>query len=379
MRLAVYTDYAYHRVGGQVYAERAFAIFLADLATRIDRMVVIGRLSPSSASARYPLGDVDFVPLPFYPSLAEPRRAMGAMARSLGHLWRGLDDVDAVWVLGPHLMALPLSLFAVLRRRRLVIGVRQEYPEYVRNRHPGRRSWHLIARMLEASFQALGRTCRAIVVGPRLAHLYRRSRRLLEVAVSLCRSEDIVTADQAAARDYSSELRLLSVGRVDSEKNPLLLADALAALRTDDERWKLVVCGEGPLESELAARLDELGQQGAYEMRGYVPHEDLVPLYRESHALAHVSLTEGLPQVVLEALAAGLPAVATDVGGISEALGEAVTVVPSGEAGPLAAEIRRLASDPARRAAQVGAGLEWIARHTLEAETERVAAFIAAD
>ena len=83
MRLAVYTDYAYHRVGEQVYAERAFAIFLAELATRIDRMVVIGRLSPGSAAARYSLGDVDFVPLPFYPSLAEPLRAMGAMARSL--------------------------------------------------------------------------------------------------------------------------------------------------------------------------------------------------------------------------------------------------------------------------------------------------------
>ena len=265
-----------------------------------------------------------------------------------------------------------------MRRRRLVIGVRQEYPEYVRNRHPGRRSWHVIARILEASFQALGRTCRAIVVGPRLAHLYRRSRRLLEIAVSLCRAGDIVSAEQASGRDYASELRLISVGRVDSEKNPLLLADALAALRAGDDRWKLIVCGEGPLEGELAARLDALGQQGAYEIRGYVPHDELGALYRDSHALAHVSLTEGLPQVVLEALAAGLPAVATDVGGISEALGDAVTVVPSGDAAALAAEIRGLATDSSRRATQVEAGIEWIGRHTLEAETDRVAAFISA-
>ncbi len=376
MRLAVYTDYAYHRIGDRVYAERAFALFLAELATRIERMVVIGRLSPGSSSARYDLGEVDFVPLPFYPSLAEPFRAMGAMARSLGGLWRGLDDVDAVWVLGPHLMAAPLALFALLRRRRLILGVRQEYPLYVRNRHPGRRGWHFIADALEGSFRALARVSSVIVVGPVLARSYARSRRLLEIAVSLCRRQDIVEPAEAARRDYSSELLLLSVGRIDTEKNPLLLADALADLRSRDPRWRLVVCGEGPLEDELVQRLDSLGQTGAYDLRGYVPHGDLRSAYEECHVLAHVSLTEGLPQVVLEALAAGLPVVATDVGGIRDALGDAVSLVPSRDAEALAEEAGALGGDGARRAAQVERGIEWIGAHTLESETERVAAFI---
>ena len=87
VRLAIYTDYAYHQRKGRIYAERAFALFLAELATRIDRTVVIGRLSPEPSKARYDLGDVDFVPLPFYRSLAEPLSALRAIAGSLRSLW----------------------------------------------------------------------------------------------------------------------------------------------------------------------------------------------------------------------------------------------------------------------------------------------------
>jgi glycosyltransferase involved in cell wall biosynthesis len=377
VRLAVYTDYAYHRQDGRVYAERAFALFLAELATRIDRAVVIGRLSPEPSRARYDLGDVDFVPLPFYRTLAEPLSALRAMAGSLRGLWRGLDEVDAVWVIGPHLLALPFALFALVRRRRLVLGVRQEYPQYVRNRHPARRSWHWFARLLEGGFRLLGRVSAVIAVGPRIAEHYRHSRRLLQIAVSVTPEREILTLEAASERDYGGELRLLSVGRLDSEKNPLLLADALALLRRSDPRWRLVVCGEGALESSLAKRLEELGVAGAAELLGYVPHERLAEVYRSSHVLAHVSLTEGLPQVLFEAFAAGLPVVATDVGGIAGFAGTAVRLVPPGDVAAIASAADEIATDPGERGRLVAAGLETVRRHTLEREAARVAAFIA--
>lgn len=376
MRVAVYTDYAYQRVGSAVYAERAFALFLAALALEVERVVVIGRLSPGSASARYDLGDVGFVPLPFYKTLAEPGRAMRAMARSLRRVWRGLDDVDAIWVIGPHLLAVPIAMFAVLRRRVLILGVRQEYPLYVRNRHPNRRAWHLVAWALEWTFRALARFSSVIVVGPVLADSYAHSRRLLEIAVSLSPAASIVPLDEAMERDYGGPLTLLSVGRIDTEKNPLLLADVLQRLRTKDPRWRLVVCGEGELEDALSERLASLGLSEASELRGYVAHEQLRELYRSSHVLAHVSHTEGLPQVMPEALAAGLPVVATDVGGIGDALGDAVALVPPGDGAAISAAAERLATDPEERSRQIGRGIAWIDEHTLEAEVDRVARFL---
>lgn len=375
MRLAVYTDYAYHRVGDRVYAERAFALFLASLAGKVDRMVVAGRLSPDASKARYSLGDVDFVALPFYRSLAEPLKALPAMARSLGRLWRALDDVDAIWVIGPHLLTFPIAAIAALRRRRLLLGVRQEYVEYVRNRHPRRTAWHLFARILEGSFQLLARFCPVIVVGPRLAEIYAKAPLLLEISVSLIGPADIVSAEAAIDRDYGEgPLRMLSVGRLDREKDPLLLADVLAKA---DPRWRLVVCGEGSLESELAERLRELGVADRAELRGYVAHDEGLPkLYRDAHALVHISRTEGVPQVLFEAFAAGLPVVATDVGGISGVVGQAALLFGAGDATEAASLLDRLIDDEGLRRRLIQEGNAVARAHTLDAETDRVADFV---
>ena len=263
------------------------------------------------------------------------------------------------------------------RRRRVFLGVRRDLPEYVGNRHPGRRAFLLAARMLDAAYRALGRRCPTIVVGPALAERYGASRRILEIAVSLVEPADVLSLEQATARRYDGDLTIISVGRIDQEKNPLVLADVLAALLADDPRWRLVVCGEGPLEEPLRARLEALHVDHRARLAGYVEHgEALLQEYRNAHFLLHTSWTEGLPQVLVEALAAGLPVVATDVGGIRKALGDAVRLVAPGDPPVAAAELRALAGDPAAREGLVFVGLEYARAHTIDAEVERVAAFL---
>lgn len=378
MRLAVYTDYAYHRLGGEVRAERAFAIFLAGLANEFDRLVLIGRLSPDGARARYPVGArAELVPLPFYASLARPWRALPAFARSLIAFWRGLDEVDCVWLLGPHPLAICFALLATARRRRVVLGVRQDLPAYVRNRHPGRFGLLAAALALEGAYRVLARFFPVVVVGPDLARRYRSSRALLELTVSLIEEDDLVSPDEAAARRYDGELRVLSVGRLDPEKNPLLLAEVLARLATDGHDWRLVVCGEGSMQEKLEARLVQLGLEERVDLLGYVPFgEPLLAVYRSSHMLLHVSLTEGLPQVLLEAFAAGLPVVATDVGGIAGAVGKAARMVPPGSAEAAARQLAGLAADPRGRRALVEAGHAIACARTATAERRRLAEFL---
>ncbi len=381
MKVAVYTDYPYHRVDGEVYAERAFAVFLARLAEELGGLTVIGRLDPSGERARYPLGPgVELVPLPFYGRLTEPVPALRGMLGSLGRFWRALDAVEVVWLLGPHPLAFAFAALARLRRRRVVLGVRQDLPEYVRNRHPGRRPVQFAAELMERGFRALGRRCGVVVVGPAIAAGYLRSRRLLEIAVSLVDADQVVDPATASARLYEEPLTALSVGRLEEEKNPLLLADALAALRRRDPRWRLVVCGEGSLEGALRERLAELGVADAAELRGYLPLDGgLGELYRGSHALLHVSWTEGLPQVLFEAFAAGLPTVATDVGGIAAAVGEAVLLVPPGDAEAPAEALARIGAEPELRARLVAAGNAAVEPRTLQAEVARTARFLGDD
>ncbi|HEU0019223.1 MAG TPA: glycosyltransferase [Thermoleophilaceae bacterium] len=378
MRLAVYTDYAYGRADGAVFAERAFVRFLEGVASHVDAMVLIGRLNPELGQSHYRVDDaIDFRPLPFYPSLAQPVEAIGAMARSLGRFWNAIDDVDCVWLLGPHPLELLFAALAVARGKRVTLGVRQDLPAYSRARHPERSGFHRIADLLDWSWRLLARRCRTVVVGPELAKRYAAARELLPIAVSLVRDSDLVDPDAAARRDWSGERQVLSVGRLEAEKNPLLLADILAALVADDQRWRLVVCGEGPLAADLAARLEELGVAEHAELAGYMPIDGgLGDLYRQSQALLHVSWTEGMPQVLLEAFAAGTPIVGTAVGGVPGAVGDDALLVPPGDVTAPVEALRRLAAEPELRERLVRGGIERVRRQTLDAESKRVADFL---
>lgn len=376
MRLAVYLDYVHRREGSTIYAPRAFALFVAGLRPSFDRLVVAGRVDPRPGRSHYPLDGVDFLELPHYESAASPAGLARAAAGALRRWDSAVRDADVVWVLGPQGLALPLVALGLARRKRVVLGVRQDLPEYARSRHPRRRLVHAAADLLDGAFRVLARFLPVIVVGPALAAGYRRGRAVLPLTVSLT-SEKELAAPPPARRWDGDELRVLSVGRLEREKNPLLLADVLARLRAADPRWRLVVCGEGPLDGALRARLSELGLSSAADLRGYLPLDDgLRDAYREAHALLHVSWTEGLPQVLFEAFAASLPVVATAVGSVREAAGDAVLLVAPGDPDAPAAHLASLARDEALRERLVRAGLERARAHSMEAELAGAARFL---
>ena len=380
MRLAVYTDYAYRQDhDGAVYADRAFVKFVLEMEHSLDKLVLLGRANPEPGRSHYRLPpEVEFVPLPHYPSLNHPLKMLGAIPRSLVRFWKALDDVDAAWLLGPYLIAIFFALLARLRGKPVVLGVRQDLPQYVANRHPGRRPVLWAAIVLDKTFRALSRRLPVVVVGPDLAQNYRRACALLPISVSLVTEQDL-EREATIERSYGGDLQILSVGRLETEKNPLLLADVLALLRNEDPRWRLVVCGEGHLEDDLAARLSALGLEKFASLPGYVPIDGgLRELYEQSHFLLHVAWTEGFPQTIVEAFGARLPVVATAVGGVPEGVGDAALLIPPGDAEAAADALRRLADDAAQRERLTDAGLALVRENTLERASRRVVDFIAA-
>ena len=382
MRLAVYTDYEYRSDGTRRYGQRAFVVFLEALRERVEELVLVGRLDPKPGSSHYPLHeDTELVGLPHYESLGHPLAVARSLLVSVKLFWRLLDEVDTVWVLGPYPHSVLLALLSIARRRRLVLGVRQDMPLYVRSRRPDRRWMHWSADLLEAIWRLLARRYPVVVVGPELERKYREghARSVLATAVSLVSESDLAEAAAAvSARDYSGELTLLTVGRLDAEKNPLLLAEVAALLAAGGRRWRLLVCGDGPMREQLQQRLDQLGLQRDVELLGYVPIDGgLLDLYRNSHAFLHVSWTEGYPQVLVEAFASGLPTVATAVGGVAAAADGAALLVEPNDAAAAAAALERIAAEPRLREELIAAGLERARGGTLEAATERLATYLA--
>lgn len=156
---------------------------------------------------------------------------------------------------------------------------------------------------------------------------------------------------------------MLFVGNLLPVKNPLMLVDAWASASAQLEAQpKLVMAGQGPLESAIRARAAEYKLSEHLTLTGGIDSNAVARWMGAADLLCLTSHNEGLPNVVIEALACELPVLATDVGGISELVdgkkGGALT--GPGDTEAYAAAMIELIADPAGKQAQGdGAAYSW--------------------
>lgn len=132
---------------------------------------------------------------------------------------------------------------------------------------------------------------------------------------------------------------VIAVTRLVPIKNLHLLLAAVARARATDPAIVLVLVGDGPLRAELEARAAALGVADAVRFAGYVPQSETAAWYRTADLFALSSDFDNSPNVVLEAMASGLPIVATDVGGLRDYVTppEGGSLTPKGDAEAFAA------------------------------------------
>ena len=154
----------------------------------------------------------------------------------------------------------------------------------------------------------------------------------------------------------------LAMGRLHPQKDYATLLAAFARLVDEHPPARLRIAGEGRLAGELTALVDELGLAGRARLVGL--RDDVPRLLGAADALVLASAWEGLPNVVMEAMAAGLPCVATRVGGVPELVedGRTGTLVPPGDPGALARAMAGImALPPAEREAMGERGRATVA------------------
>ncbi len=144
-------------------------------------------------------------------------------------------------------------------------------------------------------------------------------------------------------------LTLGVAARLEPVKGIDYLLDAVADLRKRTVAVCLKIAGRGSLEAKLADRCRELGIAASVEFLGQL--DDLRPFYNSLDLFVLPSLSEGLPLALLEAMACGKPAVATNVSGTCEVIRDGVDglLVPAQDAAALSRAIQRLAENPALR------------------------------
>lgn len=141
--------------------------------------------------------------------------------------------------------------------------------------------------------------------------------------------------------------RLIMVARFEEQKDHKTLLEALSELK--DLPWQLELVGDGPLRSEMDRLGEKFGIKHRIDFVGAV--DDVVQRLAKAQIFVLTSRWEGFPRSILEAMRAGLPVVASDVGGVAEAVDDGVSgfVVPRGDVEALKQRLQRLLLDPELR------------------------------
>jgi glycosyltransferase involved in cell wall biosynthesis len=138
----------------------------------------------------------------------------------------------------------------------------------------------------------------------------------------------------SAPRDYTSRQqpwKICSVGRLESQKGYAYLLEACAAIaRIDRSLFTLELIGKGPLERDLREQAHALGISDLVTLRGFVQWGPaLFQILQQSDLFVLPSITEGMPRAAIEAMACGLPVIASAVGGLPEILPDKCLVPPA--------------------------------------------------
>jgi glycosyltransferase involved in cell wall biosynthesis len=157
---------------------------------------------------------------------------------------------------------------------------------------------------------------------------------------------DVASAPRWSPAERERPL-IVAVGRLKAPKDFPTLIRALSGLRPDS--FEAVIVGEGPDRPRLEEEIEALGLSGRVRLAG--ERRDVPELLAAADVFVLPSASEGLPVSVLEAMAAGLPVIASRVGGVPEQVsdGETGLLVEPGDPNELTAALDRLIADPSLR------------------------------
>ena len=162
------------------------------------------------------------------------------------------------------------------------------------------------------------------------------------------------------AHPEESPACIVMVARFVIQKDQMSLLRALAEVQGE---WRLRLIGDGPTYERIWKKVGELGLSSRVELLG--ERSDVPQLLADASIFALITHMEGLPLAILEAMRAGLPVVASDVGGVRETIDDGLTgfLIPHGNAEILRARLQTLIGDSALRRRMGKVGREKYERH----------------
>jgi glycosyltransferase involved in cell wall biosynthesis len=327
--------------------------------------------------------DVAYV-LPGHGELVEALHEQGIVVRCLGGR-AGVADLRWLWRLrrllasdGYDVVHLHSPLIAAAARLLARTVPAAHRPAVVSTEHNTWSSHHRLTALVNRATFRLGDAWLAVSEAVRTS-LPRSLRPRVEVLVHGIVLGDFAESDaRSPARQAlglaDDDVMILTVANLRRTKGYPDLLTAAAGVVAAEPRARFFAVGQGPLEHELRTKADRLGLDGSFTFLGF--RRDVRDLLAAADLFAMSSHHEGYPIAVMEAMAAGLPVVATTVGGIPDAVADEQQgiLVPPGRPEALAEAILELVRDPGRRQAMARSAREVSDRYDIRTAARRMEA-----
>ena len=367
--------------------EGSFARYVDSLAPYFDQVILCVPVLTEGRGEGTPIRspNVRLAPLPhfdgpvqFYPRLPVILPALASFVRNIDLLHCRLPTPAAIFAFAfARLLRRPTSV--------LIVGDLRALLPAMPYRRIKKLLWRLYTEFEERGVQHMARRSLAFANGAALAAKHARP----DHPVVQTQTTTISTDEIAAREDtcIGQPIRLLTVSRIDPRKGLRVLPDVVRRVVANGVDATLDVVGPAvgaPGEDErraIESAACTMNVRDRIALRGAIPLDRLMAIYREHDVFVLPTLPgEGIPRVLLEAMASGMPVVTTRVAGIPSLItdGRNGLLVDSADAATVADAIARLVSDGPLRRRLIASGYETARTFTLEAQAARMMQGVAA-
>lgn len=370
MRLTLFYAARFYRNGAGYHVQPAYGKYVEALARKVDELVmcapVADREVPGSG-LRLEGENIRVVPLPYY---QRDIQAVPTVPRALPGIDRALEGADLASVMLPLGVMGPL-IYARARRKGvpLFMHVVGDLREQWSPKDYGPLSRVLYGMVVEGIEHVQQRMIHRTFTFAQGVALRRKHEGgpagIAEAMETTIMAEDV--REQGRLMPEAPP-RLLYAGNLIRPKGVHVLLEAMAELRRRGIETSADVLGTGPYQPELEAMTGTLGLSDRVRFRGFQDLPGVLSFMDRSTLFVFPSFGEGMPRVLLEAMARGLPVVTTAVGGIPGVVRHGVNgwLVPPGSVTALADGVARMLGDRDLWEAVSRAGLETARQHTMD-------------
>jgi glycosyltransferase involved in cell wall biosynthesis len=318
-------------------------------------------------------------PLPFFERSGDVyRQSLKVIPGAIKVIWKCIHEWDIGCVVDYHIIGIIFFYISKLFEKKLFNYLRSDIiEEFKAHDKEGKKAFsYFLVNFLGFFARIRAKSSLTVVVGDELYSKYKQfGSDIFKFYPTRVYGKDILSKAEIKSHGTNTNIKLLTVGRLTPEKGLIYLLKALKIIREKRHKFVLSIVGDGKLDKELRNVACDLDLSDSVIFRGCISSKsELLVIYQDADIFLLPSLTEGIPKTLYEAMARGVPIIATSVGGVPNIIKDSENglLVPPAKPEAMAEAILRLINDEELRIKLIKNGLETVREYTLEKQRVRI-------